>query len=94
MNAPKHTPGPWTLGANPLMVMQRDSNYVIARAYERGTDAGDQSEANARLIAAAPDLLAVCDLLADTDSQPDRQLWLELRDRARAALAKANGGQP
>lgn len=50
-----HTPGPWEMdGAR----IKKDENLTIARvgvAFD-----GDWSEANARLIAAAPDLLDAC----------------------------------
>jgi hypothetical protein len=53
---------------------------------------GDEPEANARLIAAAPDLLESCEALLDLPKSDD---WLNaLRNvvtQARAAVAKAKG---
>lgn len=52
--------------------------------------------ANARLIAAAPELLAVARLVDDVadrvDHEPDSALG-QLVDAARAAIAKATGGE-
>src|SRR3546814_11845342 len=52
----------------------------------------DPWEANARLIAAAPDLLEALQLVWDTygmDPSVDSSIW----QTARAAIAKATGGQ-
>lgn len=49
----------------------------------------DEGSANARLIAAAPDLYAACKAMADANDLAD---VTKARDAARAALAKANGG--
>ena len=50
-----HTLGPWTV----------DDNYIMCRYEEldlcRMLGRGEETDANARLIAAAPDLLAACD---------------------------------
>ena len=49
----------------------------------------EECHAHANLIAAAPDLLAACQLLADF---AERQGWLHVAiNDARAALAKAKG---
>lgn len=62
-----HTPGPWSLDETdwPLIVNgpnYRESNYVAlverCRANREAAYPGDMARANARLIAAAPDMLA------------------------------------
>ena len=100
----KHTPGPW-------VVVGRLTKYVEARLVggliqevaacgptmaDEGY--GQQQEANARLIAAAPDLL---EALQDVDA-----LWMHhsvahgdgkigpLHEKVIAAIAKATGEQP
>lgn len=101
----KHTPGPWHL-----------SSKGDGRTYVEGGDTADdiacllmdhaQSEnnANARLIAAAPDLLAACKAIIATHpkhhwrigspgsvarmEQEEQEAAIEL---ARAAIAKAGG---
>lgn len=59
MNTAKHTPGPWAyLLGHPV------KNYII-NAEDQTALATVYDEANARLIAAAPDLKRECDLAAD-----------------------------
>ena len=99
-----HTPGPW-------VVVGRLTKYVEARLVGRliqevaacgptmaDEGYGQQQEANARLIAAAPDLL---EALQDVDA-----LWMHhsvahgdgkigpLHEKVIAAIAKATGEQP
>jgi hypothetical protein len=62
MSEPKYTPAPWTMkqGRNKsLWVMAPDETCVA----EIGGHFEGHHEANARLIAAAPDLLAACEEL-------------------------------
>ncbi len=95
----KHTPGPWSvrkaLGLGDLAIVapstQPDhSGFVIlAECYEdirdRGEHAVDECAANARLIAAAPDLLeALQDMVSDHADLSEATLRF-----ARAAIAKA-----
>ena len=57
----QHTPGPWQIGltANRCQIYTR-SGYSVGFAREEfGKINGTTAEANARLIAAAPDLLAL-----------------------------------
>ena len=55
----KHTPGPWTVEPS----MDLWGHYIIQEAYDQTEDSEDSfeiDEANAKLIAAAPDLLEAC----------------------------------
>ena len=80
----KHTPGPWEI----------NERYIIARS-KRGLRTICQwssysDEPNARLIAAAPDLLAALRAMVDAwdmsgEEGQHRRIW----DDARAAIAKA-----
>lgn len=93
----KYTPGPWTAGEfqSNGMVNQTPINPVIGVAY------GDKNEstANARLIAAAPDLLAaleetlqaLIDMLLDRDYTEESVSQDPAVIKARAAIAKARG---
>ena len=100
MTEPKHTPGPWA-------VEHRYSCEMIRRPMQRGMGVGSPLEsghiaqtigdsgtdtANAFLIAAAPDLLAACEALADRfydlDLDTHEPCWVN----AKAAIAKAKGG--
>lgn len=87
----KHTPGPWRFSSHP-----HDGNYMRIHC---GSDPreGDNlrgycGEANARLIAAAPELLEALQAFANeiVPINPHDPLWVN----ARAAIAKATGEQP
>jgi hypothetical protein len=104
-----HTPGPWTADGWSDISTNRDGNpALVARALQRNRDLpshpirADEAGANARLIAAAPDLLAGMRELAELLERmaalhPTRDLREVLPDpaglavRARAAIAKAEG---
>lgn len=104
MTAPKHTPGPWGMAAwekDMVHVVRMDSgrnrpgasSLVIARVTCRVTWFYEQ-KANAHLIAAAPELYAALAWYVENDDvneEPGNEHWLEGRDRAKAALAKARG---
>ena len=82
----KHTPGPWRVYGD-CDVLGRDGDLI---AGVHGYDAGED-EANAALIAAAPDLArALADLLADAvemglDDSPVSGSLIEARDALRKA---------
>lgn len=86
-----HTPGPWQfidiLGACIVRAGQRE-----VLAYRHSPDA--ENKANARLIAAAPELLAALELIAEQSSEGAGSTgpagWFGAI--ARAAIAKATGG--
>lgn len=94
----KHTPGPWVANAKhcacandaQIVIEQEGGSAPIAKAFQIN---GDQLHANARLIAAAPVLLAELENLMRLSvwkgaSDYDRKQV----ERARAAIAKATGG--
>lgn len=115
-----HTPGPWAYeleyGPNitespRITTVARCANYVIGLPseypggnYRDGDPCGDE-ESDARLIAAAPDLLEALQSVwlwmenqADAQSKGghatfDLMALREQRDIARAAIAKATGEQ-
>lgn len=80
-----HTPGPWFPRKNSAGMweaMIEDRDYAHSTAFITRTD--DQGAADARLIAAAPELLAALKgVLRVADRQTDEF------DAARAAIAKA-----
>lgn len=81
----KHTPGPWTWGQNynGLYGAGKDNEVLCHAPYEgMWLRFGDQSKANAKLIAAAPDLLEA--LVSIYDRRTD-----ETMEKARAAIKKA-----
>jgi hypothetical protein len=99
----QHTPGPWIVPHFARDEVKCNCGYVFSE-FQHGMGSicdvnhGAEDEpveiakANARLIAAAPDLLRVAELLVD---------WLDeeegahrLCDVARTAIAKATGSAP
>lgn len=91
-----HTPGPWTqYESDPLIIINSDG--VSLGEMSAGSPNVSRSEqiANARLIAAAPELLAVVQELADCAAYwSEYDVPLGVVDRINAALAKATGKQP
>jgi len=109
----KHTPGPW--GVDEMLTINAPSTLMVAecscaanRPMWSGTDYSTRShqEANARLIASAPDLLHALDTIgglcrALRAGGPDpidlkglSDALSEAVDIAHAAIAKATGEQP
>ena len=86
----EHTPGPW----RPLPAMDGHIEAkcgLIAKAYRDSIDADDLPvEANARLIAAAPEMLEALEAIA---SPLLRDIPHDVREIARAVIAKATGEQ-
>ena len=99
MSETKHTPGPWRFYTDPqpngcpivgngrglmLAMLAHSVNYPDQR---------DEANANARLIASAPELLealrAVDVLFGHLATDSTQRIWL---DNARAAIAKATTG--
>ena len=95
----KHTPGPWYAGlydtspnflrVGKHMAVGREGDDMLIAVC--GTPGFATSEADARLIAAAPDLLAACKAmleLTETDHGDSEETDAAF-DLARAAIAKA-----
>jgi len=63
----KHTPGPWTFDCSPSSTIvwsdECGRSREICKVTPRGEVTGSEGEANARLIAAAPELLEACKAL-------------------------------
>ena len=88
----KHTPGPWSAEPTPQSSYW-DWKVNVSRFYI-GIDT-PHSEADARLIAAAPELLAALrSMVAAVDRQPRESALDGLADSAREVIAKATGWQP
>jgi hypothetical protein len=89
-NQNKHTPGPWQDFVNDdgeLIVQMGKSHRVFVADMEGSCS---HCHANARLIAAAPELLQACEAalkLADEMNEGD------LYDQIKSAIAKAKGEQ-
>jgi hypothetical protein len=89
MTNTQHTPGPWRIGDAGFTVFGPPKPGALAE-----TIAPVKSRANARLIAAAPEMLAALEALLDCEpallSAKERKAYAI----ARAAIAKATGAQP
>lgn len=89
----KHTPGPWEAiqkgginapwNVNVPHLSDTDSMKYVAGAFGR---TGKEQEANARLIAAAPELLAFAQMVAGGGYD-----MADIMTEARALIAKATG---
>ena len=98
----QHTPGPWqAIGTDPaeggdwFWIMAQPNPAMRGFTKEIGTVSGSQADpmqaANARLIAAAPDLLEALEaFIAGADAG---HVSVEVDRTARAAIAKARAAQ-
>jgi hypothetical protein len=100
MTQSKHTPGPWRYQESSdayTHIVRAGENYFICQLPQ---DTSGKAEANARLIAAAPDLLAALQAFFDSGKDvvkaggcaPTRWDFRELQDAWQAArdlIAKA-----
>lgn len=107
MSDVKHTPGPWVLDGHNLSSVIRctvpkghpDARHVCGDYEQIASAHGENWQANASLIAAAPDLLAALqaigapdevDLVSVSDSAIRGMLYAAIRV-AQDAIAKAEG---
>ena len=102
MTKAKHTPGPWMLTEGNRF----DKEMVITTQYRLDASIGCicemdvyftgligiEQEANARLIAAAPELLEALQNMLGLTEASDYMGAREIEQQARAAIAKATGG--
>lgn len=84
------TPAPWTL-------KQHATNHQTLTGATAGLIADIHKDEDARLLAAAPELLAcLCEMLgaAEMDCMDDKSnVWRNLMNNAQVAIAKATGAQ-
>ena len=94
MSKAKHTPGPWKVLGTSLVFggrKPRIGSFAVAQTFMAGEDGlplTDEREqaANARLIAAAPDLLAACRWLRHVMSNDGGDCWCSIRDQPGAKV--------
>ncbi len=98
----KHTPGEWEARPDPnsdcewevikwgRRAMRGDDPWFICTVMDDADADGASSEANARLLAAAPGLLAVAKMMLATDDDW-KALSMDERSRVEDAIAKAEG---
>ena len=89
----QHTPGPWTFSKGAWEKFGRPQiadarGYYIAEI----TPQGQETEANARLIAKVPEMYEMIYWIANGDTRKSCAAMLaELRNRARALLREVEG---
>ena len=97
----KHTPGPWTVTADGAgwyieCAPERGHSvaYIMAEIGEEDPDTSDdEKEANARLIAAAPDLLEALQMLLEfPNTGPATSAAREAITKATGAARATEGG--
>jgi hypothetical protein len=87
----EYTPGRWEVVPH---IFDPDGWWVAGPSwfYAENNEVGLANEADARLIAAAPELLAALELIVLVEDRGSIHLPLEF-DKARAAIAKAKGSE-
>lgn len=81
-----HTPAPWTVSGNQIKSIDHGKWYTVAMA-NNPKFTNEANANNARLIAAAPELLACLLDVLDADGDLDVMDF----NRYRAAIARATG---
>ncbi len=98
MSESKHTPGPWEVEAQDSYLNVVGGGRIVAEVHVHATPAHppetadfEKRQANARLIAASPDLAETLGAVIEYDEADDvrRSDWDETVAKARAALDKA-----
>lgn len=97
MSAAKHTPGPWLREGNTVYALmhfgfrkgvEQFKNRFWAGVYKDREVSEEEREANAILIAAAPELLEALRPIVEHGA-----ISAKILKQAQAAFAKATGGQ-
>lgn len=87
-----HTPGPWTVQEGEVTAAEGD--VIIAEMVGRGRPCAVENpieaEANARLIAAAPDLLAALRLIVEHSGDPLKVAMAAIAKAEPASLSRRN----
>lgn len=93
----KHTPGPWSYDSEGYVYGGEQGLIITDPSCSNPDISADQNEANARLIAAAPELLTALENVIQFHygnkglrGECDHIGWVRV---ARAAIAKATGGE-
>jgi hypothetical protein len=83
----EHTPGPWHYDGQAYIFGPKTEMIAMIR----GTGEGLPEDANARLLAAAPDLLAACKMAVNDYTYSNHELWTSTCQVLLDAIAKAEG---
>lgn len=104
----QHTPGPWAIDRDPrrgmswnINIVDKARGHAVCFMAHSGGKEPERDEANARLIAAAPELLEALQEMVDGDAEaideakalgvPFPEEMLKAYRKAIAAIAKATG---
>jgi len=95
MSAANHTPGPWSVVELTPNTVQTPSGRISVNWNATHDDGKrlNEAEANARLIAAAPELLDALELALEIIEATGPGSYPVAEEQIRAAIAKAKGGQ-
>ena len=88
----KHTPGPWTMGWEGAVREPGLGRPCVGTTGHADWVGPHGAEADARLIAAAPDLLALVERMAHVPMGDALRYYIEIGNDARLILARATGG--
>lgn len=88
-NACDHTPGPWTVDLP--WALKNSGHYIVMAENTPIADCGPNRASNARLIAAAPELLEALQIFLEWFESGKNESLLDWK-KLRATLAKATGG--
>lgn len=99
MTTPKHTPGPWITERcdTGMEILDTKQESVAVACHFGDPYSSIREEANARLIAAAPDTLDTLQAILewtesrDGDARTDENIIGAIGQMARAAISKATG---
>lgn len=89
MNEFKHTPGPWLCSGKTVYALNDDGYNRFSALVQDAHTHQDELEANAHLIAAAPELLEA--LLAIVGDKGVQRVNSDLLNQALTAISKAKG---
>lgn len=81
----KHTPEPWTVRGRKVYSFEGEIEYTVAEVYNMPSEIARGGLANARLIAAAPHMYELLDILRHQNN--------ELAERAAALIYEINYGK-
>lgn len=89
----KGTPGPWRTTPNGVVTSDSCQIAPVGETSRPADMVGnfERWDADARLIAAAPELLEALELMLSHLGEPHCGIWRDVQGRARAAIAKALG---
>ena len=96
MSKAVHTPGPWAVSDQNSLDIEADGEKIATTAITQDLNAYQQCQADAHLIAAAPELLAALETVTDWLETELEDADAHVRDNAGltaalAILAKARG---